>query len=171
MRGEDKRFFGNMLVQGGSPPHARGRPDSAAQWADQPRITPACAGKTSAPSSTRRSSRDHPRMRGEDQIPCIPLFDDEGSPPHARGRRRSLWFVLGFGGITPACAGKTLDGVSGGTITADHPRMRGEDRPARPPASANQRITPACAGKTSEAHAQPPDTPDHPRMRGEDFLT
>ena len=150
MRGEDVPGDERFVYKYGSPPHARGRPDSAAQWADQPRITPACAGKTSAPSSTRRSSRDHPRMRGEDQIPCIPLFDDEGSPPHARGRHQLTKVEAQKARITPACAGKTAGVTFGSRVTCGSPpHARG--RPE------NDARRPAAGGIT-----------DHPRMRGED---
>ena len=70
MRGEDDKVELDELGFKGSPPHARGRPDSSVHVEVGRRITPACAGKT----LTKRI------MQGPRQ----------GSPPHARGRRRSL---------------------------------------------------------------------------------
>ena len=109
MRGEDSRMGKLLPEKAGSPPHARGRPASrlaSTQWLG---ITPACAGKTPGISASSRASRDHPRMRGEDEMTdttawpasfedhprmrgedagkLIGTFADTGSPPHARGRQ------------------------------------------------------------------------------------
>lgn len=46
MRGEDKEKRGLMLIDEGTPPHARGRPDAKPVHDDFWRNTPACAGKT-----------------------------------------------------------------------------------------------------------------------------
>ena len=108
-------------------------------------------------------------MRGEDGLrePDHPHVD--GSPPHARGRRR---FDVHHGvvdRITPACAGKTEKSVLELKSKKDHPRMRGEDQKlvrevrkagGSPPHARGRLdrlhsrrgepgITPACAGKTS----------------------
>ena len=48
-----------------------------------------------------------PRMRGEDRVT---------RPRPGRS-----------GGITPACAGKTVRGAGDDAAASDHPRMRGED--------------------------------------------
>ena len=113
--------------------------------------------------------RDHPRMRGEDRK--VRLFQqlNQGSPPHARGRR--------------------VGGVGEGRLRVDHPRMRGEDIQqiilgfdalGSPPHARGRhhvslgglgvrRITPACAGKTRRVRGRVRHVPDHPRMRGEDI--
>ena len=131
---------------------------------------------------------DHPRMRGEDHV--APRFKEtvQGSPPHARGRRRRTRGDFKPWGITPACAGKTQASGDAYGFDADHPRMRGEDPPLRrrprqvkgsPPHARGRpiqrrsnlrslRITPACAGKTSESSLPESARRDHPRMRGED---
>ena len=83
---------GQLRVNGGSPPHARGRRTSAPRSSAQPRITPACAGKTAPDSAPGGWGRDHPRMRGEDH----PVKADA----HV------------FNRITPACAGKTGEAAS-----------------------------------------------------------
>ena len=94
----------------------------------------------------------------------------------------------GITGITPACAGKTYTSGSPGHTSADHPRMRGEDRvvfrlvraqDGSPPHARGRlvlsiakimsdRITPACAGKTPRSTLFGWPSRDHPRMRGED---
>ena len=127
MRGEDAAICTFQLQAIGSPPHARGRRACARPDAPDCRITPACAGKTTAPPSRRRGLRDHPRMRGEDTEPFHSTRSFEGSPPHARGRHIGFVYNTDYARITPACAGKTP--TQGGLLarTQDHPRMRGED--------------------------------------------
>ena len=66
MRGEDDNDKKYPIVCHGSPPHARGRRAFAADMHDVPRITPACAGKTSPLAVVLKTPMDHPRMRGED---------------------------------------------------------------------------------------------------------
>ena len=149
MRGEDNYMASNAHQIAGSPPHARGRRAVGTRAARLERITPACAGKTSA-NSTRCANWP-------------------GSPPHARGRHGKTYGAKKKCRITPACAGKTSveDAIEG--MFEDHPRMRGEDmrkpytmalRRGSPPHARGRhvtiqhvllgrRITPACAGKTS----------------------
>ena len=70
---------------------------------------------------------DHPRMRGEDVSKRRTNRIDQGSPPHARGRRGLVLTAPRARGITPACAGKTRPRASMTSRRSDHPRMRGED--------------------------------------------
>ena len=168
MRGEDFIFLPVLRLEGGSPPHARGRQDDLRTGQPGHGITPACAGKTcSGPKAPQRQG-DHPRMRGEDTPPGAVCLNDMGSPPHARGRPR-------------------LSHIGTRTYT-DHPRMRGEDAdtcaqiealPGSPPhargrpgqavrAGSRAGITPACAGKTACLPRPSAERRDHPRMRGED---
>ena len=66
-------------------------------------------------------------MRGEDSIQIGSVAVNDGSPPHARGRRGAP-FGSGYStGITPACAGKTRTLPRVPRAESDHPRMRGED--------------------------------------------
>ena len=168
MRGED-RWRGILYRSGfGSPPHARGRQFSDYAKSKPSRITPACAGKTLHMGNPPAVDRDHPRMRGEDISIRQFLGVVLGSPPHARGRRRLNLSKPLIYRITPACAGKTAYRSWQEGNSQDHPRMRGEDTPAKKPrrkkpgspphargrllrkakAVINTRITPACAGKT-----------------------
>ena len=151
-------------------------------------ITPACAGKTPARSRQGCRKADHPRMRGEDDGDGGDYLIIHGSPPHARGRRRSFGRRVAASGITPACAGKTGAFRNGVTCATDHPRMRGEDSPSvrgsispggSPPHARGRqpkhwpmlvrwRITPACAGKTFLSVLlgdRPPGSPPHARGR------
>ena len=108
MRGEDSVVVNPFVCQLGSPPHARGRLCSLLPPVSAGGITPACAGKTCLPLSVCNSRQDHPRMRGEDLSGLSDVYSEIGSPPHARGRRAYRARRRREGGITPACAGKTL---------------------------------------------------------------
>ena len=90
-----------------------------------------------------------------------------GSPPHARGKGLKSFAITSDGGITPACAGKSIPAFFVQLGEEDHPRMRGEKnrelcrmagRIGSPPHArgkaesghpdpARGGITPACAGK------------------------
>ena len=50
-----------------------------------------------------------------------------GSPPHVRERLVNLYVADGQAGITPACAGKTINSLKHYSRTRDHPRMCGKD--------------------------------------------
>ena len=107
-------------------------------------------------------------MRGEyvfrhtRRVPAI------GSPPLARGIRRTLSETAAKTGITPACAGNTAGGAPDLRCNRDHPRLRGEylfqrynglHSAGSPPLARGilisasdcgllDGITPACAGNT-----------------------
>ena len=66
-------------------------------------------------------------MRGEDRGRLWNEAMTVGSPPHARGRPQCGLDGSEFGGITPACAGKTPANAINVICFPDHPRMRGED--------------------------------------------
>ena len=188
MRGEDAAPIAAQFSSHGSPPHARGRLEQPVALGRPFRITPACAGKTWAGFYHGVQLEDHPRMRGEDASELKPETAGVGSPPHARGRPRTLTGRGCRPRITPACAGKTEIWASDRRSYRDHPRMRGEDdgetltvwsRPGSPPHARgrlpelagnrlSERITPACAGKTCRTCVCVTGVSDHPRMRGED---
>ena len=191
MRGEDGSGVVADRGDAGSPPHARGRPTSRDVPGTISRITPACAGKTGSCIVSVISWGDHPRMRGEDFIAFAGLVASVGSPPHARGRPPMQPVVFRVRRITPACAGKTFLYEKKLKLSADHPRMRGEDTTdlfvvadtyGSPPHARGRhlrhtlsprthRITPACAGKTRAKRRRSHSKTDHPRMRGEDSTT
>ena len=107
MRGEDDYSDQSKYLIEGSPPHARGRPERDHRPLGVVRITPACAGKTVRTASLSLDLSDHPRMRGEDALRRHNDMSNQGSPPHARGRRDGEKPDHRRRGITPACAGKT----------------------------------------------------------------
>ena len=126
-------------------------------------------------------------MRGEyvfrhtRRVPAI------GSPPLARGIRRTLSETAAKTGITPACAGNTAGGAPDLRCNRDHPRLRGEylfqrynglHSAGSPPLARGilisasdcgllDGITPACAGNTSTSSSSTATHGDHPRLRGE----
>ena len=65
-------------------------------------------------------------MRGEHPYRIIPIPEDMGSSPHARGTQHVSRRVIRSTGIIPACAGNTIRPVPDRRGTRDHPRMRGE---------------------------------------------
>ena len=92
----------------GSPPRVRGILAEPVNRAFKSGITPACAGNTSRFSISSRTSGDHPRVCGE-----YGLYQAEkprlgGSPPRVRGIPAFACHLLCLSGITPACAGNTL---------------------------------------------------------------
>ena len=171
----------------GSPPLARGTATSTNQYADVPRITPACAGNSKALALCARITGDHPRLRGEQQSRDLSVPQIRGSPPLARGTARILRKLYGPRGITPACAGNSgIYGVFYGDFW-DHPRLRGEQRTKSPSRSVSvispplargtaqdqhsdweyRGITPACAGNRLRSRRICAAGKDHPRLRGE----
>ena len=150
-------------------------------------ITPACAGKSSAPFSPTASAWDHPRVCGEKLLlppPDPPLL---GSPPRVRGKATPSFCAVTDTGITPACAGKSGVDFDFYGWQEDHPRVCGEKcmrskatlqplgSPPRVrgkvsvnvPIFALQRITPACAGKRPQRGFFQSLQWDHPRVCGE----
>ena len=107
MRGEDHKPRLKASRVKGSPPHARGRQRQQEGSGHRHRLTPACAGKTRYRRRFSPPRVAHPRMRGEDLTKSSGRSGKEGSPPHARGRRRCVMLRPPIGRLTPACAGKT----------------------------------------------------------------
>ena len=74
----------------GSPPHVRGKACSACFHLRNLGITPACAGKSAAAQIFRHLYRDHPRMCGEKQFKGLKQNQQQGSPPHVRGKVKNF---------------------------------------------------------------------------------
>ena len=149
-------------------------------------IIPARAGFTWARRATPFGSSDHPRSRG--------VYSDRhggpgrrrGSSPLARGLRRNGEIYGDCGGIIPARAGFTDDGLVGRFLARDHPRSRGvytghamsaQRVPGSSPLARGllpgmgdelppRRIIPARAGFTNGALPGRRGPTDHPRSRG-----
>ena len=165
----------------------RGKPEAQLGKDAQAGITPACAGKTFCQLRSVRRVRDHPRVCGENLIRAQFVPACPGSPPRVRGKRAVGFALLCGTGITPACAGKTLQLRHSTLQVLDHPRVCGENmvrawtsarslgspprvRGKPPPCLyclARQGITPACAGKTFHCVGSGRRKRDHPRVCGE----
>ena len=65
-------------------------------------------------------------MCGEKAYSLVILFVDVGSPPHVRGKETAVVILACIDRITPACAGKSIDGFCDFFDIQDHPRMCGE---------------------------------------------
>ena len=91
----------------GSPPHVRGKVIKIDRHKVAFGITPACAGKGSAITTMRPIIWDHPRMCGEKTPSKKSQMPVAGSPPHVRGKDKTVAGKKLCIGITPACAGKS----------------------------------------------------------------
>jgi hypothetical protein len=149
-------------------PSARGRQLETRREAFTPWTTPAGAGTTWSPSTTRSTRRDHSRVRGNEVGMGIELIPHLGLPSRARGRpgvrvghlavRRTIpacagrpaadhWQHVG-GGATPAGAGTTTERCHRRCSRRDHPRGCGEDDQRARWRSTRSSDHPACAGTT-----------------------
>ena len=176
-----------QVVQAGSPPRVRGKVNRSAKLLAADGITPACAGKRTRHAVKRHWSRDHPRVCGEKRKRHEPQQRTAGSPPRVRGKVNSIWSIVGYTGITPACAGKRASSFHSMLTRWDHPRVCGEKQLGKnatdytlgsPPRVRGKvsvdevnvfhgGITPACAGKRSSLFFTPLCCRDHPRVCGE----
>ena len=122
LQGED--FF--ILV--GSPPHMRGKALKVRKPVVTAGITPAHAGKRCGSDMQLGRQRDHPRTCGEKTDASSVQVKALGSPPHMRGKEKTLFIVTFNIGITPAHAGKSYVNGSKVDIDEDHPRTCGEKK-------------------------------------------
>ena len=151
----------------GSSPHTRGARDAVSESERCHGIIPAYAGSTSRARVSCRRLWDHPRIRGEHEVPEPLLQCGAGSSPHTRGARLREAARGGRGWIIPAYAGSTRRRRSASPRGADHPRIRGEHRRPVDPRQSPRRIIPAYAGSTRVSFNFLAVSRDHPRIRGE----
>ena len=116
----------------GSPPRVR-EPLLEPQGIDgQRRITPACAGTTWTWHINCTRFRDHPRVCGNHVPSEVPMEFARGSPPRVREPRRYVDWIEEQGGITPACAGTTINLIRQAVALRDHPRVCGNHSVSEP---------------------------------------
>ena len=106
--GENRILVGYPGEWEGSPPRVRGKPVFSNFCCQNARITPACAGKTQKSRRLKSSTRDHPRVCGENYQQPAECYQSQGSPPRVRGKPWDDEDADDDVGITPACAGKTI---------------------------------------------------------------
>ena len=165
----------------------RGKAGDKVAALSRPGITPACAGKRPSTAPRHRVQWDHPRVCGEKLWTGLRSPTDLGSPPRVRGK--VIWQLLAptNGGITPACAGKSIRSAPSSVLFWDHPRVCGEKdaytqwkaQPKGSPPRVRGKvahhpsdhpvngITPACAGKRGSSIINRIGNRDHPRVCGE----
>ena len=149
-------------------------------------ITPACAGTTCGAAGRGRSGGDHPRVCGNHFLQCKRFGFQAGSPPRVREPRAAISGGEFLAGITPACAGTTLQFSENCVKRWDHPRVCGNHRFNKSSANSCRGspprvreplfrlsmpyllmgITPACAGTTLLALFNLIVMRDHPRVCG-----
>ena len=135
MCGEKLSAVFTSCINLGSPPRVRGKgvPCSARRLGRG--ITPARAGKSKWHYSKSSCAGDHPRVCGEKKLLLSPSRYFKGSPPRVRGKANAETFPIYCPGITPACAGKSVQMCAGAHITRDHPRVCGEKQTWQTPLS------------------------------------
>ena len=186
-RGEYRSRFRSRSRSRGSPPHTRGILKDSPRSYTPMGITPAHAGNTCRRWFLGRTTKDHPRTRGEYILWRRAGPSLSGSPPHTRGILNGTYMKIGKIGITPAHAGNTSDFRSALRTCRDHPRTRGEYsslymvtrcKTGSPPhtrgipvvrqaVNVAHGITPAHAGNTCSRLETLATLGDHPRTRGE----
>ena len=111
----------------GSPPRVREKHKYEEELDDELGITPACAGKTTEIYRILSAYKDHPRVCGKNFARKNNSKGSMGSPPRVREKLSSLLSKAMFQGITPACAGKTVDVQCMNYLEWDHPRVCGKN--------------------------------------------
>ena len=128
-----------------------------------------------------------PACAGKTDWGYMTAWEQYGTSPRARGKRRTLWDQhMGERNI-PACAGKTAKCLTAPHLWEEHPRVRGENlivavslwiRVGTSPRARGKLAKvmnwldekgniPACAGKTWAEVSVVMVFPEHPRVRGE----
>ena len=108
--GEEEALQALQNSEMGSPPRVRGRALDELNKLNWKGITPARAGKSSTAPTRPLSTKDHPRACGEERKCQLFCWTWVGSPPRVRGRDRPGVLSLYYPRITPARAGKRLNG-------------------------------------------------------------
>ena len=106
--GEKRKRHEPQQRTAGSPPRVRGKVHEEVRNKLWFGITPACAGKRRLLLCPKCTKRDHPRVCGEKLFYAFYHVPCPGSPPRVRGKGPRLAKTPIRGGITPACAGKSI---------------------------------------------------------------
>ena len=112
-------------------------------------IIPAYAGNTMRPTASHTAPWDHPRVCGEHRLGLSMRSCQLGSSPRVRGTLVDLLGGVRLGGITPACAGNTIDfSAAADAPLGSSPRVRGT-LDFKTTEGHTCGIIPACAGTTT----------------------
>ena len=166
--GEERGCSGRCKRPVGSPPRMRGR---ALFWLRRfalSRITPAYAGKRNWSIFDTFTSKDHPRVCGEEHAVLVMLPGGKGSPPRMRGRAVLYAFIINCIGDHPRVCGEEYAERRGCRASlGSPPRMRGRGA-HKPVRLLDGGITPAYAGKSCFFFYVAAIHGDHPRVCGEE---
>ena len=133
----------------GSPPPMRGKVKTTPPHRNEPRITPAYAGKSSSLRRLGCPWWDHPRLCGEKPFRTAGVPLRRGSPPPMRGKVVQCSETDTVSRITPAYAGKSKYSGSGIMRYRDHPRLCGEKSIDAPFTSVQKGSPPPMRGKVA----------------------
>ena len=150
----------------GSPPHMRGKVPPLLVACLSLGITPAYAGKSHKHAVRRPVHGDHPRICGEKSVLNLNPHQQQGSPPHMRGKGKSgfsSWSRLDHPRI---CGEKAQVEADRPNVQGSPPHMRGKASTI-PKSRSLSGITPAYAGKSYQTDNGDEKDPDHPRICGE----
>ena len=107
-RGENSLRRVKVLIDNGSSPLTRGKPDRLQRREQAPGLIPAHAGKTIPDEEERDAALAHPRSRGENAEPKRDPLGVTGSSPLTRGKLQDGLCRPLIRRLIPAHAGKTL---------------------------------------------------------------
>ena len=148
------------IVERGSSPRGRGKPDHAKNPRNRARLIPARAGKTVGVCPYCGMWWAHPRAGGENEnLPAAGAGWD-GSSPRGRGKPRAVMTSAAPLRLIPARAGKTTRRRASPPTSRAHPRAGGENRSA--PVENRQQEGSSPRGRGKHSHAIPERL--HPRL-------
>ena len=111
--------------------------------------------------------RDHPRLCGEKHMVPKRSTPIWGSPPPMRGKAQSRPVICTLFRITPAYAGKSLEGADEQEGKKDHPRLCGEKHSIYSLFKPYLGSPPPMRGKANRRERKLTLLEDHPRLCGE----
>jgi hypothetical protein len=151
-----------------APPRRRGGQPGQDAVRALPRSTPASAGRTPRPSPRPPRQPKHPRVGGEDTASSSKMMQSPEAPPRRRGgqdmTRRAVRAVRN----TPASAGRTWGSALCAVVSAEHPRVGGEDESPRSRPPSWYEAPPRRRGGRRSATRRSPRTRRIRRVGGED---
>ena len=115
------------VLEVGSSPRGRGKPDWRRRRSLGAGLIPARAGKTAFNSSLNCAAWAHPRAGGENFTFRIGNQVIAGSSPRGRGKRCIMVVTFRCGGLIPAWAGKTARLTCSPSVGWVHPRVGGKN--------------------------------------------
>ncbi len=165
--GEQETLPFLVATMRGSSPRVRGTADTSGNVQVAVGIIPACAGNSSLSRSRLASSRDHPRVCGEQTFLIDFLRYITGSSPRVRGTDTRCASYYNALGIIPACAGNSAILILNMDRHGDHPRVCGEQNGYVGKEVPILGSSPRVRGTGSPYRAYLSIRWDHPRVCGE----